>query len=54
MYAAVKGKNSVEEGIIFLQGLDIIVHPRCKKTIDELAKYAYKIGKTLSVCLSIL
>jgi phage terminase large subunit len=39
---AVKGKNSVEEGIEFLKGLDIIVHPRCNHTIDELSRYSWK------------
>lgn len=40
--AAVKGPKSVEEGIGFLQGFDIVVHPRCKHTIDELTLYSYK------------
>lgn len=39
---AVKGANSVKEGIIFLQGYDIIIHPRCKHTIDEFTHYNYK------------
>ena len=38
----VKGKGSIEEGIEFLQAFDIIVHPRCKHTIDELKSYRYK------------
>ena len=42
MCAAVKGKDSVKEGVIFLQNYDIIVHPRCKHTIDELTAYSYK------------
>ena len=42
MVAAVKGKDSVKEGVIFLQGYDIIVHPRCVHTIDELTHYAFK------------
>lgn len=40
--AAIKGAKSVEEGVSFLQGFEIIVHPRCKHTIDELSTYAYK------------
>lgn len=43
MSAAIKGANSVEEGISFLQSYEVIVHPRCKHTIDELSTYAYKI-----------
>jgi phage terminase large subunit len=42
MEASVKGKDSVKEGIIFLQGYDIVVHPRCIHTIDELKAYSYK------------
>lgn len=42
MTAAIKGAKSVEEGVAFLQGLEIVVHPRCRHTIDELATYAYK------------
>lgn len=40
---AVKGKDSVKEGVIFLQNYDILVHPRCKHTIDELSSYSYKV-----------
>lgn len=40
--AAVKGAKSVEEGIEFLKGFDIVVHPRCKHLIDELTLYSYK------------
>jgi phage terminase large subunit len=40
--AAIKGSKSLEEGIEFLKSFDIIVHPRCKHTIDELTLYSYK------------
>lgn len=40
---AVKGPKSVEDGIEFLKSYDIIVHPRCKHTIDELTMYSYKV-----------
>lgn len=43
MEAAQKGKDSVKEGVIFLQGYDIIVHPSCTHTIDELTMYSYKV-----------
>lgn len=50
---AVKGAKSLEEGIEWLKSYDIIVHPRCKHTIDELTHYSYKIdpltGKVLPV-----
>jgi phage terminase large subunit len=39
---AVKGPKSVEEGIEFLKNYDIVVHPRCTHTIDELSLYSYK------------
>lgn len=37
-----KGPKSIEEGISFLQSYDIVVHPRCVHTIDELTHYKYK------------
>lgn len=40
--AAIKGARSLEEGIAFLQSYDIVVHPRCQHTIDELTLYSYK------------
>lgn len=42
VHSAVKGARSLEEGIEFLRGFDIIVHPRCTHTIDELTMYSYK------------
>lgn len=51
--AAVKGAKSVEEGVEWLKSFDIVVHPRCKHTIDELTLYSYKTdpltGKVLPV-----
>jgi phage terminase large subunit len=32
----------VEEGVEWLKSYDIIVHPRCQHTIDELTMYSYK------------
>jgi phage terminase large subunit len=50
---AVKGARSLEEGVEFLQSYEIIVHPRCKRTADELTLYSYKTdpltGKVLPV-----
>jgi phage terminase large subunit len=54
IYPAVKGKDSVEEGIEFLKSYDIIVHPRCKHVIDELTLYAYKVDKQTQKVLPIL
>lgn len=49
--SAVKGKGSVEDGIMFLQGLDIVVHPRCANLAREFASYAYKIDKRTGAIL---
>ena len=54
MQAAIKGANSVIEGVQFLQSLDIVVHPRCKHTIDELTMYSYKVDQDTSEVLPIL
>lgn len=40
---ALKGKGSVEDGIEWLKNYDIIVHPRCRHTIDELSFYSWKV-----------
>lgn len=37
-----KGPGSVEEGVEFLKSYDIVVHPRCTHTIDELTLYTFK------------
>ena len=41
LLAAVKGPRSLEEGIEFLRSFDIVVHPRCVHTADELTLYSY-------------
>lgn len=45
MKPAKKGPGSVAEGVEFLKSYDIIVHPDCFHTIDELTMYSYKIDK---------
>jgi len=40
---AIKGPGSIEDGIEFLRSFDIIVHPRCKKVVEELTLYSYKV-----------
>jgi phage terminase large subunit len=45
MESAQKGKDSVKEGVAFLQNYDIRVHPRCIHTIDELGAYSFKTDK---------
>ncbi len=39
---AVKGPRSVEEGVEWIKSFDIVVHPRCVHTIDELTMYSFK------------
>lgn len=51
MRPARKGKGSVEDGISFLQGLDIVVHPRCANLVKELGAYAYEIDKRTGAIL---
>ena len=42
--AVVKGKGSVEDGIAHMRSYKrIVVHPRCKETINELLLYSYKV-----------
>lgn len=43
---AKKGPGSIEYGIKFLQGLEIIIHPRCKNFRTEISKYKYKEDKS--------
>lgn len=52
--AAVKGAKSVEDGVAWLQSYDIVVHPRCRHTIDELTAYSYKIDALTDKVLPVL
>lgn len=51
---AVKGPKSVEEGIEWLKSYDIVVHPRCTHTIDELTMYSYKTDALTGQILPVL
>ena len=51
---AVKGKGSLEDGIEFLKSYDIVVHPRCTHTIDELTNYSYKVDPLTGNVTSVL
>lgn len=51
---AVKGPKSVEDGVEWLKSYDIVVHPRCKHTIDELTLYSYKSDPLTGKILPIL
>jgi phage terminase large subunit len=51
---AIKGPKSVEEGVEWLKSHDIVVHPRCKHTIDELTCYSYKTDPLTGLILPVL
>ena len=41
--SAFKGKGSIEDGVEYLKSFDrIVIHPRCRHTIDEFKSYSYK------------
>ena len=48
---AKKGKDSIMNGIQWIQGLEIIIHPRCVNFITEIGNYTFekdKFGKKLN------
>ena len=50
--AAKKGKDSINNGIQFIQDLEIVIHPRCVNFITEISNYTWdvdKFGKKLNV-----
>lgn len=51
---AKKGQGSVEDGIEFLKSYDIVVHPRCQHTIDELTLYSWKTDPLTGNVLPVL
>lgn len=51
---AKKGQDSVKEGVDFLKNYDIVVHPSCRHTIDELTMYSYKVDKQTQQVLPVL
>jgi phage terminase large subunit len=51
---ALKGPNSVMDGIEFLKSFDIVVHPRCRHTADELATYSWKLDPLTNEVLPVL
>lgn len=52
--SALKGARSVEEGVEFLKGYDIIVHPRCEHLIQELTHYSYKVDSLTGQVTAVL
>lgn len=51
---AIKGPQSVEEGVEFLQSFDIVIHPDCKHVIDEFDLYEFKVDPLTDEVLSVL
>jgi phage terminase large subunit len=51
---ALKGANSIEEGITFLQSLDIVISEDCPFTIDEFTSFSYKVDKKTKEILPVL
>lgn len=49
-----KGAGSVEEGVTFLQSYNILVHPRCTRTVNELTYYSYKTDPLTGVVIPVL
>lgn len=46
MQPCAKGKGSVEDGIEHIKSYnEIVIHPRCKATIEEFRLYSYKIDR---------
>ena len=54
MFRSKKGKGSVYEGVEFLKSFDIVVHPRCIHTIDELSSYSWKVDPKTGFVTNIL
>lgn len=43
--ASIKGKGSIMQGIQFLQGFKVYIHPSCEHTIEEFNTYTFKQDK---------
>lgn len=43
--AAKKGKDSINQGIQFIQNFEIIIHPRCTNFITEISNYVWDTDK---------
>jgi len=54
MVRAKKGENSVNDGIEWMKNYDIVVHPRCVHTSDELTHYSWKTDPLTDRVLPIL
>lgn len=51
---ALKGADSVKDGVEFLKSYDIVVHPDCRHTVDELSTYSWKTDPLTNEVLPVL
>ena len=51
---AKKWAGSIEDGIEYLKSMDIVIHPRCRHTIDEFNHYSYKVDKQTGEVLPLI
>jgi len=51
---SIKGPGSVMEGVEFLQSYDVVIHPRCRHTIDEFTFYAWKTDPRTNEIIPVL
>ena len=52
---APKWQGSVDDGIRYLRSFrDIVIHPRCKQTINEARLYSYKVDRLTGDVLPVL
>lgn len=54
MRPAKKGKGSIQDGINFLQGFDIVIHPDCTETRREFRGLSYKIDRGTGEVLPVI
>lgn len=53
--AVSKGKGSVEDGVAFIRAFDeVVIHPRCKRLIEEFRLYSYKVDQRSGDILPII
>ena len=45
MRTSVKGANSINQGILFIQGFKVYIHPKCEHTIEEFNTYTFEQDK---------
>lgn len=41
-------QNSINAGISFLKGMNIVIHPDCKNTIEEITSYSYLYNENMN------